>query len=154
MSNFMNQVSKSLASLVKSNNGEFKSQSQADFLLSQRNSGDSILVSGEVRGNSFTLSYVLDSTGVVEVIKNTKVKGDVVTFTRKIEGILTPQEIKKIKTLKGKIKRLEKHIKERDDQFNNGGYSGKETLYETSKADDEETLNYYIEELSELESQA
>lgn len=65
----MSNVAVSFASLVKSNNGMFKSEAQAKFLLSQCQEENTFFVGGQVYNNSYTLSYNCDSMGVVSVEK-------------------------------------------------------------------------------------
>lgn len=65
----MNNVAVSFASLVKSNNGMFKSEAQAKFLLSQCQDVNVFTVGGNVYNNSFSLSYTCDNQGVVKVEK-------------------------------------------------------------------------------------
>lgn len=65
----MSNVAVSFASLVKSNNGMFKSEAQAKFLLSQCQEENTFFVGGQVYNNSYTLSYNCDSLGVVSVEK-------------------------------------------------------------------------------------
>lgn len=65
----MSNLAVSFASLVKSNNGMFKSEAQAKFLLSQCQEENTFFVGGQVYNNSYTLSYNCDSLGVVSVEK-------------------------------------------------------------------------------------
>lgn len=65
----MSNVAVSFASLVKSNNGMFKSEAQAKFLLSQCQEENTFFVGGQVYNNSYTLQYNCDSLGVVSVEK-------------------------------------------------------------------------------------
>lgn len=75
----MNNIAVSFASLVKSNNGMFKSEAQAKFLLSQCQEENTFITSGTVYRNSFTLSYVCDAQGVVSVEKYLPTTGKTVT---------------------------------------------------------------------------
>jgi hypothetical protein len=65
----MSNVAVSFASLVKSNNGMFKSEAQAKFLLSQCQEENTFVCGGNVYNNSFTIFYICDSLGVVKVEK-------------------------------------------------------------------------------------
>jgi len=65
----MSNVAVSFASLVKSNNGMFKSEAQAKFLLSQCQEENTFVCSGNVYNNSFTMFYICDIQGVVKVEK-------------------------------------------------------------------------------------
>jgi hypothetical protein len=78
------QIAQSLASLVRNNNGFFKSTKQAEFLLSQCNvNTNQYLTTGSNYGNRFETLYTLDVLGVVSIqttgIKTQNVK---ITFTR------------------------------------------------------------------------
>lgn len=86
----MSNVAISFASIVKSNNGFFKSEAQAKFLISQCQEENTFFTGGNVYGNSFTLSYECDSKGVVKVEKYLSTTGKTeTTFTR-----LTNEEFK------------------------------------------------------------
>lgn len=65
----MSNVAISFASLVKSNNGFFKSEAQAKFLLAQCQEENTFITSGTVYRNTFQLFYVCDAHGVVRVDK-------------------------------------------------------------------------------------
>ena len=78
-----NEIAASFASLVKSNNGFFKSEKQAAFLLSKCQDGNTFVCGGHVYRNPFTLYYVCDASGVVRVEKYTSKTGkNVTTWTR------------------------------------------------------------------------
>lgn len=78
------QIAQSLASLVRGNNGFFKSTKQAEFLLSRCNvNTNQYLTTVSNYGNWFDTLYTLDNLGVVSIqttgIKTQNVK---ITFTR------------------------------------------------------------------------
>jgi hypothetical protein len=75
------QLAISFASLVKNNNGFFKSEKQKDFLSSFLDAENEYITNGEVYGNSFLLIYTCDNTGVISVRKSTKAK-ESITWTR------------------------------------------------------------------------
>lgn len=77
----MSDLAISFASLVKTNNGMFKSSKQAAFLLSQCQEASTFYASGAVYNNGYTLAYVCDEQGVIQVKKSTKNK-DSVTWDR------------------------------------------------------------------------
>ena len=77
----MSNLVASFAGLVKTNNGEFKSEKQASFLLSNCVDG-AFKASGEVYGNTFNVFYYCDSVGIYKVVKSTK-KADTLTWERK-----------------------------------------------------------------------
>ena len=65
----MDNLAASFASLVKSNNGLFKSEKQAAFLLSVCQDAGTFYTGGQVYGNSYSLQYNCDDAGVVSVEK-------------------------------------------------------------------------------------
>lgn len=137
----MSSIAISLASLVKSNNGFFKSEKQAAFLLSMVNDGEKCFTTaGNVRGNTFTVTYVMDDKGVVSVVKYTNVKGSVTEWQRPVQGETSIQDKKAIAKLKREIKALEKQITARNDSFSKGDYKGMETLYHNANSVDVDTL--------------
>ena len=84
----MDNLAASFASLVKSNNGLFKSEKQAAFLLSVCQDAGTFYTGGQVYGNSYSLQYNCDKAGVVSVEKYlTKTGKIVITWSR-----LTPTE--------------------------------------------------------------
>lgn len=74
-----NEIAVSFASLVKSNNGFFKSEKQAAFLLSKCQDTNTFVCGGNVYNNSFTMFCICDSLGVVKVEKYTPKSGKTVT---------------------------------------------------------------------------
>lgn len=75
----------SLNNLMKTNDGLFKSDKQAKFILSQA-TDNQVVTGGNMYGNSFTMFYNLDDKGVVSVEKHTPRKGSTVTWERPSEG--------------------------------------------------------------------
>lgn len=79
----MSNVAISFASIVKSNNGFFKSEAQAKFLLAQCQEENTFVTGGSVYKNSYTLFYICDAQGVVRVEKHLATSGKVeITFNR------------------------------------------------------------------------
>lgn len=76
----MSNLDISFASLVKYNNGYFKSEKQAAFLLSKCNNNE-YSVSACIYNNSFTIIYTCDSVGIKSVAKVTR-KDTVITWER------------------------------------------------------------------------
>lgn len=74
-----NEIAVSFASLVKSNNGFFKSEKQSAFLLSKCQDTNTFVCGGNVYNNSFTMFYICDSLGVLKVEKYTPKSGKTVT---------------------------------------------------------------------------
>lgn len=124
----MNTIAQSFASLVLNNNGFFKSQAQADYLLSICD-GMVYTAGGNYHGSSWSKFYVCDSKGVVKVIHNTLDKGDVVEWERVQEGVKTVQEIKEQKRINREIKAIEKQIRQSQEAWDRGEYKGCEYLY-------------------------
>lgn len=93
----------SFAALVKNNNGMFKSEKQASFLLSMCND-TTYGTSGTFGRSSFYIYYICDEKGVVKVEKRTDKKGTILTWERREEGKLTVQDKKEIASLKRMLK--------------------------------------------------
>ena len=143
-------VEKSFASLVKSNNGKFKSDAQAKFLLSQCRDGQ-FITGGRVHGNSYTLFYVCDNTGVVRVEKQTNAKGLVTQWERREEGKVSIQDEKEIKRLNRLLKDVELRIKERRESVASGKYTNIR-LAQFSEAQDMESIKEIKAKLVVLEA--
>lgn len=142
-------VGNSFANIVKTNNGFFKSQAQAKFLLSQCVSNQ-FSTSGSVHGNRYILFYVCDETGVIRVEKQTQSKGLITTWERRQEGLVTIQDEKEIKRLKREIKSTIELMKARERSLERGEYKSL-SLYEESVRHDEEVLKSLKEELAKYE---
>jgi len=143
-----NNLAVSFASLVKSNNGFFKSEKQAAFLLGKCQEVNVFYAGGNVYGNSFTLSYVCDEKGVVKVEKYLPKTGKVeTTFMRHVEGTENAVEkaakAKEYKRITREIKALEKKISARIEARATGQYTGSDELFTVSQAYDEEALTAY-----------
>jgi len=65
----MSNLDKSIASLVKFNNGQFKSPKQAKLFLSKAVDGVYYSSGGNMYGNSFRHAYHLGNNGVIKVVK-------------------------------------------------------------------------------------
>jgi hypothetical protein len=77
----MSNTSKSLFSLTKHNNGYFKSEKQAKYLLDMCQESNVFVSAGECYGNSYIQSFIMDEKGVVEIRKSTK-KAETITWSR------------------------------------------------------------------------
>ena len=96
----MDNLAASFASLVKSNNGLFKSEKQAAFLLSVCQDAGTFYTGGQVYGNSYSLQYNCDDSGVVSVEKYLPKTGKIViTWSR-----LTPTEFAANQAAKAALK--------------------------------------------------
>ena len=131
-------LSVSFANLVKTNNGFFKSEAQAKFLLSMCDNGV-YHTSGHVHGNSFVLFYTCDKKGVTKVQKQTSGKGLVTQWERVEEGKVSVQNEKEIKRIKRLIKQTENKIASRLDAFKSGAYPN-EDLFKMSNERDQASL--------------
>ena len=107
----MDNIIKSFATLVKYNNGFFKSEKQANFLLKMVGDGKNI-GTRKAYNNSVLVQYICDSEGVVRVEK-IKQNGAIVIEWERIESGLTFDQQKRIKYLKTRIKELDKDIESR-----------------------------------------
>lgn len=136
----MSEIAKSFATLVKSNNGAFKSEKQASFLLSQCE-GNSYIACASLYGNSYDNTYICDNVGVVRVEHYTKATGVKIVWERVEAGKTSVQESKEFKRINREIKRIEKSIAEREAAKSR--YDGKEWLYTESMAKDFEMLEAY-----------
>lgn len=137
----MDTLAKSFASLVKTNNGLFKSEKQAKFLTSKLIDG-AYPVTGNLYGNSFALFYVCDSKGIKIVSKYTATTGKTVTtWERKEEGKETVQDVKAMAKLKREINKLKKSIKSREDEKSDYECHGMIDLYNSAMEQDQIRLN-------------
>jgi hypothetical protein len=79
-------IAMSLHSLMKTNNGLFKSEKQAKFILSQVPDME-LVTGGDMYGNTFTQFYKLDDKGVVSWIKYLPRTGkEVLQWERPVAG--------------------------------------------------------------------
>ena len=132
-------VAQSFANLVKTNNGFFKSEAQAKFLLSQC-VNNQFATGGVVHRNSYTIFYVCDSTGVVRVEKQTTAKGLVVQWERRVAGKMSLQDEKEIKRLRRLIKQTQASIDERRASIAAGKYNANSDLAKMAEQRDLESL--------------
>ena len=144
----MDKIAISFASLVKSNNGFFKTEKQAEFLLPQCEYG-SFTVYGSIYNNSFQINYVCDDKGIVRTDKVTQCGGKILTtWERVVIGSISVQDAKETKRILREIKRIEKQINERIECFEKGGYDGYEDLFISSDANSRVMLKGYQEKLA------
>lgn len=105
---------KSVESLIATNNGFFKSQKQADFLISMLSKEDGNISVGSTYGNGFMITYLFDEKGITKKEQyNYKTSKTIVLWERVVEGKLSIQDEKLLKTLKRKLSKAEKSLKER-----------------------------------------
>lgn len=105
---------KSIESLIATNNGFFKSEKQADFLISQLSKEDGNIQVGSTYGNGFMITYLFDDKGITKKEQyNYKTSKTVVLWERVIEGKLSVQQEKELKKLKSKLNKARKSLKSR-----------------------------------------
>ena len=119
----ISDISKSIFGLTKNNNGFFKSEKQAQFLIDQMTAVDGCFAHANSGFHSCPIFAKWDDKGIIKIVKATK-KGDVIMFERKEKGVLTSIEIENTKRIERKIKSLEREISERKSAFENGSYNG------------------------------
>lgn len=118
-------ISKSIFSLAKYNNGYFKSEKQSKFLRKILEEG-AVAGGGSAWGNTVTFDVTkFDENGIIEIVKhyNTTNKEEIY-FQRKIKGQLTEPEIKKLKKLKRRLKKLVNEFDATTKSFETGDYNG------------------------------
>lgn len=142
-------LSTSFSSLVKSNNGFFKSEKQAAFLLNQCNGG-CYVAADSVFGNTYQIWYTCDSTGVVKVEKFTNAKGAVLQWERVEEGKVSIQTTKEFKRLTRMRNGYVKSISERKASMDAGTYSAPVVVYNEAMQRDADSIVRIDEMLSNL----
>ena len=140
----MINIAQSLASLVKTNNGFFKSVLQARFLLDMVPSKE--YVAG--RGRSGYVTYFLDDEGVTRVETSTASKGPVYQWEREVEGVVSFQAEKEIKRCRREIKALEKVIAQRDQEYRAGKYNNA-LMFKQCQTRDIESVHAYKGRIAE-----
>lgn len=114
----MSSISISIFSLAKNNNGLFKSEKQANFILQILQDRQNYIAAADSGYNSCPIFAYADKLGITKIVKGNKAM-----FERKVEGVISPLEAKKIKSKNRRIKKLEKQLAERLKAFENGEYS-------------------------------
>lgn len=149
----MNNIQTTLENLIKTNNGFFKSEKQAKFLISELKKEYGNIFTASAFGNSVVLTYKFDEIGIVEKLNTSlKKQSEKVVWNRKIEGVLSVEDKKKMAALKREIKKLEKSINERDASYSTGQYVGFEDLYNKAKDDALSKLQAFKDQLKALEN--
>lgn len=149
----MNNIQATLENLIKTNNGFFKSEKQAKFLISELKKEYGNIFTAAAFGNSVVLTYKFDEIGIVEKLNTSlKKQSEKVVWNRKIEGVLSVEDKKKMAALKREIKKLEKSINERDASYSTGQYAGFEDLYNKANDDALSKLQAFKDQLKALEN--
>lgn len=147
----MESVQISLENLIKTNNGFFKSDAQAEFLLSKLKEefGNTFITS--VYNNSVIITYEYDEKGIVRKT-NTSIKKQTtkVVWERKIEGKRSIEEERKLKQIKKEISRLKTSISCRLKAKQNGSYDEMEELFNEYQTADENRLKEFEQMLKDL----
>ena len=147
----MNELAISFASLVKYNEGRFKSAKQAKYLLSMCEDGKVFTTSGIVYRSTYVLFYFCDEQGVVKVEKYlpTTQKTEV-TWVRPIKGELSIQDAKNLKRLQRELKQHQRSIASRQMAMDKGEYKGSQYLFDHSMARDREMLAGATEMIAQI----
>jgi hypothetical protein len=117
-------LSKSLFGLIKSNDGKFKSEKQANFFLSKTKDTENILhytqrlsFGTSAKANaSVQWTFELDKVGITKVTKSTKVGGISIYWERTEKHILANKS-EKIKKLKSQIEMFKEVVKSETDKL-------------------------------------
>lgn len=115
-------ISKSIFALTKCNNGFFKSEKQAAFLIDQMEKANGCIGISNSGYNQCPIFAEWDGKGITKLVKHGK--RHTVMFERKIQGVLTGPEKKEIKRLERKVKSINKEIKDVELSFHDGSYNG------------------------------
>ena len=131
-----NSVFASFASLVRYNNGFFKSDRQATFLRSFLNADQKIEDLYETRTISQRITYTCDDRGIISVEKHNlaapRAKSRV-TWERSEAGKVTAQDAVEIKRLQRLLCDFTERLDSRDVAYASGKYSSGEALYHAAR---------------------
>lgn len=131
-----NSVLASFDSLVRYNNGFFKSDRQAAFLRSFLNADQKIEDLYETRTISQRITYTCDDRGVISVEKHNiaapRAKSRV-TWERAEAGKVTAQDAAEIKRLQRLLRDFTERLESRDIAYASGEYSAGEALYNAAR---------------------
>ena len=117
----MSNIKLSLNSLIKNNNGFFKSKKQADFLLSILN--DNNVFVSVAYGYTVLSTYHFDDKGITLKTKTSvKTNKTEEEWSRKLEGILSVEEQQIVKRLTKQLKSVKKEHASRLKSYNEGSY--------------------------------
>lgn len=121
----------SILSLAKNNNGFFKSEKQASFIISQLDQNEDCFGHVSSGYNSCPLFAEYDAKGITRIYKQT-VRGSVTTFERAVEGKLNSVQQKEVNSLKRRLNKLKKDLDRKVNSFESGNYnsSGDKSTYD------------------------
>ena len=131
-----NSVLASFASLVRYNNGFFKSDRQAAFLRSFLNADQKVEDLYETRTISQRITYTCDDRGIISVEKHNlaapRAKSRV-TWERTEAGKVTAQDVAEIKRIQRLLRDFTERLDSRDAAYASGEYTAGEALYRASR---------------------
>lgn len=134
-----NELGKSIFGLTKNNNGFFKSEAQAKFLINQINNNQGLVGHASSGYNSIPIFAEYDEKGITKLVKRSNDKSlkdkNVIVFERKNDKGLNTLEIKELKTLKRNLKKLEIDLNDKVSSWESGDYngSGDKSTYDTNQ---------------------
>lgn len=149
----IDDLNRSIFGLTKYNNGLFKSETQAKFLINQIDRYEGLVGYASSGYNSIPIFAEYDENGITKLVKRSNNKSikdkDVIVFERKNSTGLNSMEIKELNTYKRNLKKLETQLNDRIVSWESGDYnkSGDKSTYDTDKA----TVERYEHFKSDLE---
>lgn len=149
----LDDLSKSIFGLTKNNNGFFKSEAQAKFLISQIKNYDGLIGYANSGHHSIPIFAEYDEKGITKLVKYSNDKSlkdkNVVVFERKSENSLNALEVKELNKYKRSLKQLERELNDKITSWESGNYngSGDKSTYDS----DELIVDIYEYSKSKLE---
>ncbi len=116
------KITASIFGLTKNNNGFFKSEKQAKFLISQIKKFEGCVGHANNGYHSCPIFAKYDEKGITKLTKHGK-NGNLVIFERKVDGVLTSIESRDLKKYKRRYKALKKEVDRRQESFDSGNYN-------------------------------
>ena len=144
-------ISKSIFGLAKNNNGFFKSEKQAKFLIQVLEERGGHVGQANSGYNQCSMFATWDEKGILEITKHRSTGKLEVMFQRKEEGVLTVKEQKQIKSLKKRINDLEKSIERRQEYIKTSTDADERTEFYLNR--DLRTVNKFRSVILELEGE-
>ena len=115
-----NEIRNSVLGLAQKNNGVFKSEKQAAFLIKMINNNDGLI--GHT-ANGIPYFAWSDDKGITRITKGTGNTSKIeLVFERKVAGVLNTSDEKTIKHLRRQIKVLAAEVAVRQEGLANGTY--------------------------------
>jgi hypothetical protein len=113
MSDAFLNIKISILSICKNNNGYFKSEKQAKYLISELTKWGGHFGSNNSGYHTCPLSATWDADGIIKTTKSTK-NGRVTVWERRVQGVLTETDKKLLKKRNRKLKELNKQLASRE----------------------------------------